>query len=102
MSNKFNKKHRAIQDFLHEEAIALISDLDNYKKKENLSTEDLTCAYCKQTIKSSNIPDHFLLWNQNQTHFICFHIKCAFRKDANQDINEFLDNFDYRYKIKDG
>ena len=84
--------HADIFDLFNSDIRNLVRDLSNYRpaedyyKKKNL----LKCVKCETIIEKPSCFDHFLLWTKDNTHYICFHFRCAFKTGTADGVNELL------------
>ncbi len=67
----------------------------NYSKDYNTSKQ-LICKLCNRVIED---PLQFILWNNDQEHYISFHFICAFLKGTADLFNEIAGKFDYTYRL---
>ena len=94
--------HADIFDLFNSDIRNLIRDLSNYRPAEHYFTKILLeCVLCETIIENPSSPDHFLLWTKDNTHYICFHFRCAFKEGTADAVNEFLrvEKFDFNTPI---
>ena len=83
--------HADIFDLFKSDIRNLVRDLSNYRPVEDYFNKNLLeCMLCETIIENPSSPDHFLLWTKNNTHYICFHFRCAFKEGTADAVNELL------------
>ncbi len=83
--------HADIYDLFNSDVRNLVRDLSNYRPDEDYFKKKLLeCVLCEKIIENPSSPDHFILWTKGDTHYICFHFHCAFRKGTADVVNELL------------
>ena len=92
--------HADIFDLFDPDIWNLVRNLSNYRPAEDYFRKNLLeCVLCETIIENPSSPDHFLLWTKDNTHYICFHFRCGFRKGTADAVNELLREFDYKAPI---
>jgi len=92
--------HTDIFDLFNSDIRNLVRNLSNYRPAEDYFKRNLLkCVLCETIIENPSSPDHFLLWTNDNTHYICFHFRCAFRERSADAVNELLGEFDYKAPI---
>jgi len=90
-----------IFDLFNSDIRILVRDLSNYRSAEDYLEKRnlLKCAKCEMVIEKPSCFDHFLLWTKDNTRYICFHFRCAFRKGTADAVNELLREGEFDFKV---
>ena len=89
-----------ISDLFDSDIWNLVWDLSNYRPAEDYFKKKLLkCVLCETMIEKPSFPDHFLLWTKDNTRYICFHFRCAFKEGTADAVNELLGDLAYNPPI---
>lgn len=91
-----NNRHDLFKTFLKPEARKILNNLNNYKVR-GIKLQPSICRYCNQEIKRPVLP--LILWNEDEEHYMEFHVDCIIKKERLEEFIEFINNFDYTYEI---
>lgn len=82
------------------EVLEIIKNVKNWLEATLFQNIKHECKYCHKEILMPRHPDYFHLWSIDVRYFITFHFRCAFKKGPEDQVNELLNRFNYRYDFK--